>query len=57
MVGDRSFDIFGAHANEVRAIGVLWGYGDRAELEQAGADAIAETADELPALAKGLLHA
>jgi phosphoglycolate phosphatase len=57
MVGDRSFDIFGAHANEVRAIGVLWGYGDRAELEQAGADAIAETPDSLPALARGLLHA
>ncbi len=47
MVGDRSFDIFGAHANDVRAIGVLWGYGDRAELEQAGADAIAEAPEDL----------
>jgi phosphoglycolate phosphatase len=57
MVGDRSFDIFGAHANEVRAIGVLWGYGDRAELEQAGADALAEAPGELPALVAALLHA
>ena len=56
MVGDRSFDIFGAHANEVLAIGVLWGYGDRAELEQAGADALAETPDDLAALATRLLH-
>jgi len=56
MVGDRSFDVFGAHANEVRAIGVLWGYGDRAELEQAGADAIAEAPADLPDLAAELLR-
>ena len=56
MVGDRSFDIFGAHANEVRAIGVLWGYGDREELEQAGADALAEAAEDLPGLVAGLLY-
>jgi phosphoglycolate phosphatase len=40
MVGDRSHDIQGARANGVRAIGALWGYGDRAELEAAGADAL-----------------
>ena len=56
MIGDRSFDISGAHANDLRAIGVLWGYGDRDELEQAGADALAETAEELPGLAAALLH-
>ena len=56
MVGDRRFDISGAHANDVRAIGVLWGYGDREELEQAGADALAETADDLPGLVAGLLY-
>jgi phosphoglycolate phosphatase len=56
MIGDRSFDISGAHANEVRAIGVLWGYGDRAELEQAGADAIADAPGDLAGLAAGLLH-
>lgn len=42
MVGDRRYDITGAHANGIRAVGVLWGYGTREELEQAGADALAE---------------
>ena len=40
MVGDRRYDIAGAHSNRVRALGVLWGYGGREELEQAGADAL-----------------
>lgn len=47
MIGDRRFDIEGAIANHVRGIGVLWGFGSRAELEQAGASAIAATPDEL----------
>ncbi|SCW50805.1 HAD-hyrolase-like [Rhizobium mongolense subsp. loessense] len=34
MVGGRKFDITGAHANRMSAIGVLWGYGKRDELEQ-----------------------
>ncbi len=50
MVGDRGFDIAGAHANHIRAIGVLWGYGTRAELEQAGADNLAATPKALAAL-------
>jgi phosphoglycolate phosphatase len=50
MIGDRRFDIEGAVANNVRGIGVLWGFGSRAELEQAGASAIAATPDELAAL-------
>jgi phosphoglycolate phosphatase len=49
MVGDRRYDITGAHANRVRAIGVLWGYGGRAELEQAGADLLVDTPAELAA--------
>ena len=40
MVGDRCYDIVGAHANGVRAVGVLWGYGTREELTQAGADVL-----------------
>lgn len=50
MVGDRSHDIAGAAANGVAAIGVLWGYGDRAKLERAGARAIAARPPELPVL-------
>jgi phosphoglycolate phosphatase len=56
MIGDRSFDISGAHANEIRAIGVLWGYGGAAELEQAGADAIAGNPAELLDRASDLVH-
>ena len=43
MVGDREHDILGAKANGLEAIGVLYGYGSREELEKAGAKAIAET--------------
>ncbi|OOG37450.1 HAD hydrolase-like protein [Rhodanobacter sp. C05] len=50
MIGDRRFDIEGAVANHVRGIGVLWGFGSRAELEQAGASAIAASPDELGSL-------
>ncbi|MBZ5762881.1 HAD hydrolase-like protein [Rhizobium sp. VS19-DR104.2] len=38
MVGDRRYDIAGAHANGILGIGVLWGYGSQEELESAGAD-------------------
>src|SRR5581483_10119161 len=41
MVGDRHFDIAGARANDVRALGVSWGFGSVEELEDAGAHAIA----------------
>jgi phosphoglycolate phosphatase len=53
MIGDRHFDIDGAVANQVRGIGVLWGFGSRAELEQAGASAIAATPHELAELLLG----
>ena len=56
MIGDRSFDIAGAHANGLRAVGVLWGYGGAAELEQAGADAIAGNPAELLERAGALIH-
>jgi phosphoglycolate phosphatase len=49
MVGDRLHDVLGAHANGMCAIGVLWGYGSRAELQTAGADALVGTPGELPA--------
>lgn len=55
MIGDRLHDIHGAAKNDIRTIGVLWGFGDRAELEQAGAAAIAETPDQLPGFVETLL--
>ncbi|MCD8066430.1 MAG: HAD hydrolase-like protein [Oscillospiraceae bacterium] len=47
MVGDRRHDIQGAKANAIPAVGVLYGYGARDELEAAGADYIAETVEQL----------
>jgi phosphoglycolate phosphatase len=52
MIGDREHDVAGARANGVAAIGVLWGYGSRAELEGAGAIACAATPDDLLALVR-----
>lgn len=43
MVGDREHDVFGAAEIGIDSIGVLFGYGDREELEAAGASYIAET--------------
>ena len=50
MVGDRYFDIDGARANAVRAIGVCWGFGTEDELVAAGADAIAQSPAQLAEL-------
>lgn len=47
MVGDRKFDINGAHAFGLDSVGVLFGYGSREEFEAAGATYIVETASEL----------
>lgn len=55
MIGDRLHDVVGAAKNGMQAIGVLWGFGDRAELDEAGTAAIAETPAELPALVEQLL--
>jgi len=48
MVGDREHDVLGAAQFGIDSIGVLYGYGNRAELESAGATYIAtEVADIL----------
>jgi len=47
MVGDRLHDVVGAHAVGIPAIGVLYGYGGRQELEEHGADYIAADLDAL----------
>jgi phosphoglycolate phosphatase len=46
MVGDRKFDVAGASANGLRTLGVTWGYGSRAELEEAGAVALIDAPHE-----------
>lgn len=50
MVGDRLFDVEGAHDNGIEAVGVTYGYGAREELERAGADKIAASVEELSEL-------
>jgi phosphoglycolate phosphatase len=55
IIGDRSHDIVGANANGVASVGVLWGYGDRSELEEAGAARIARKPEELPQIIRNLI--
>ena len=47
MVGDRKHDVMGAKENGMYSIGVLYGYGDRKELEAAGADCIVSDVKKL----------
>ena len=47
MIGDREHDVIGAKENGLKSIGVLYGYGNRAEMEAAGADFIVESIEEL----------
>lgn len=49
MVGDRSYDVAGAHICGVPCVGVRFGYAKPDELEHAGADWIVEDMAELSA--------
>lgn len=50
VIGDTVYDIHMGRAAGTRTIGVNWGYHRVEELREAGADAIAESMDELEAL-------
>jgi phosphoglycolate phosphatase len=47
MVGDRLYDVNGAKGAGILSVGVLYGYGSKAELEEAGADFLAQDVTEL----------
>lgn len=47
MVGDREHDIIGAKKAGISSLGVLFGYGSRRELEEAGADYIALSVSDI----------
>lgn len=47
MIGDRKHDVLGAKETGIASVGVLYGYGSRQELTEAGADALAETIFDL----------
>ena len=50
MVGDTAYDVLGAAEHGIPTIGVSWGYGEIADMEKAGAIAIAHTMEEMVAL-------
>ena len=47
MVGDRMYDVLGAHDFGLKCAAVLYGYGSREELEENGADYILKDVAEL----------
>lgn len=47
MVGDREYDILAGRKFGLSTVGVLYGFGDRNELENAGADRLAKSVAEL----------
>lgn len=47
MIGDRSHDMIGAEKAGLHSLGVLYGYGSREELEEAGAEMTAETPEKV----------
>ena len=47
MIGDREYDIIGAKEAGISSMGVLYGYGSRDELEEAGADFIVSTVEDI----------
>ena len=47
MIGDRKYDIESATETGLESIGVLYGYGSREELENAGATYIASVPEDI----------
>ena len=47
MLGDRLYDVEGAKLAKIDSGGVLWGFGSRDELVQAGANYVFETPNEV----------
>lgn len=48
MVGDRMHDMHAGRRNNLRSLGVLYGFGDAAELTAAGAELICEQVSDIP---------
>ena len=57
MVGDRKHDVEGAKKTGLSVVGVLYGYGSREELQDAGADYLCETPGEVAELLRSLSFA
>lgn len=53
MIGDREYDVIGAKEVGISSMGVLYGYGSRDELEQAGADFIVSAVGDIGEIVLG----
>ena len=47
MIGDRNYDIEGAHLAGLKAIGILWGFGNEEEFIKSNADWILKTPNDV----------
>ena len=47
MIGDRKYDCLGARENNIDSMGVLYGYGNFEELENAGATIIVKNIEDI----------
>lgn len=47
MIGDTCYDVVGARENNLRSLGVLYGFGSRESLSAAGVDFLVESVTEL----------
>ncbi|MFU1875363.1 HAD hydrolase-like protein, partial [Enterococcus faecium] len=50
MVGDRNHDSLGAQQNGLDSIGVLYGFGEEPELQEAGATFLVQSPKDLGAI-------
>ena len=53
-MGDSNVDVQTGHNAGIKVAGVTWGFRGREELEQAGADYVVDSAEELENLILGL---
>ena len=53
LIGDTKYDIYGGHEAGLRVVAVRYGYAAEGELEEAGADVIVDTLEDLRKLLLG----
>ncbi len=54
LIGDRKYDVEGAHQAGIKCMGILWGFGNRKEFEECGADYICATVKEADEFFEGV---
>ena len=54
MVGDRFYDMDGAREAGVPSVGVLWGFGNKFELIESGADYVIDKIEDIESIALGM---